>query len=116
MVTVKGEYKMYHWAKVLADQGQLEDQYGDPVPDDLVVPWGAGEDFNDEEVNKTNSARWYAAEGFGNIILVSYGEVGGLFETDPIDVGIDLSDPGTQINRIDDVLKRWNPEDGFYHA
>jgi hypothetical protein len=91
----------------------MKDQYGRKVPDDLVVLEG-GEFTPDDEFEILDQARWYEVEGRQDVILVSSAEINGLSETNPLDVGIDLSK--SKVMRIDDVLKRYDETDGFYHA
>jgi hypothetical protein len=89
----------------------MTDQYGEQVPDDLVVLDIDPSDLIREEREKIVNARWYEAR---NILLVSLSEIGGLTETDPADAGIELDKD--EIFYVDDILKRYNPIDGFYHA
>ena len=89
---------------------EIMDQYGEQVPDDLVVlpdPQMLGED----EIKKVMDAPWYEAEG---ILMASAKAIDGLSEFDPKDAGIDLEE--TEVSAIDDPLKRYSKEDGFYHA
>jgi len=91
----------------------LKDQYGDRVPDDLVVLGGRPQDYGEGSLRLIERANWYEADG---VILVSAREVNYASETDPLDADVDLSKPGVEIFRIADALKRWSEEDGFYHA
>ena len=92
----------------------LKDQYGERVPDDLVVLSGRSpQEFSREHLRMIERASWYDVDG---VILVSAREVDYYPEDDPIDAGIDLSDPKVEIGRIADALKRMSDQDGFYHA
>jgi hypothetical protein len=103
----------------------MKDQYGQEVPNDLVVlPFGfepgdgpiRGDMVDPEDIDVMCRADWYEVDDGYPIILVSYLAIQGLSETDPLDCGIDLKAPGIKINRIADGLKRYSLEDGFYHA
>lgn len=102
----------------------MKDQYGQEVPGDLVVlqfgfdpesPVVHGDPLEPEEVAIITAANWYEVEGREGLILASYEAIEGLSELDPLDCGI-LDLAGAKINRIADPLKRYSPEDGFYHA
>jgi hypothetical protein len=100
------------------------DQYGQPVPKDLVVlPYGfspcpgkvvSGDPLPNHEVRIIMAASWYEVEGNPGLLLASYLAIGGLSELNPLDCGLTLE--GAQINRVADPLKRYSLEDGFYHA
>lgn len=101
----------------------MRDQYGQPIPDDLVVlPFGfepgetviRGDQVEPEDVEVIARANWYEVEGQEGLILASYLAIQGLSEVNPLDCGLTLA--GAQINRIADPLKRYSLEDGFYHA
>ena len=101
----------------------MEDQYGQEVPEDLVVlhfgfePGEGvihGDPLEPEEVEIISKARWYEVEDVP-LVLASYEEIQGLSELDPLDYGINDLATAT-INRIADPLKRYSLEDGFYHA
>ena len=101
------------------------DQYGQPVPKDLVVlQFGFdpdpekvihGDPVDPADVKIIMAANWYEVEGREGLILASYLDIGGLSELNPADCGIGLED-SPQINRVADPLKRYSLEDGFYHA
>jgi len=119
---------------------QVLDQYDQPVPvDRLVMPQFLlpgevqdmyGEKVSDEEYyyqiaqdyTLLRMVDWYEIEGYEGIILVSFDDIQGTefeSETEPEEAGIPMDEvaSGTrEIYRIDDVLKRWSPEDGIYHA
>lgn len=90
----------------------MRDQYGNEVPDDLVVLDLEPSELLSCELKKVGLADWYKVDG---VILVSYRAVDGLTETDPVDAGIELNQ-STEILYINQVLHRWNGSDGFYHA
>lgn len=86
-------------------------QYGEPVPGDLVL-MPSLEHLTDADRLLMFKADWYEHE---NVLLVSGSAIDWLSEDDPLDADIDLSTV-EEINQVADGLKRWNPEDGFYHA
>ena len=94
---------------------RLRDQYGDKVPNDLVLP-PMMEAINDEQLKVIMAADWYEVEGKGYAILMSFRQIKGLSEADPLDADIDLSAKGIKVFRINECLKRYSDEDGFYHA
>jgi hypothetical protein len=87
------------------------DQYGDPVPDDLVT-LPDYENLGPKEIKAVEDARWYEADG---CLMASAKELKGLSEDDPIDSGVDLDDENIEIFLIEGFLKRHGTE-GFYHA
>ena len=89
----------------------MRDQYDNELPSDLVVLDLDPSNLIRDEREKIVNARWYEADG---VLLVPFNEIGGLTETDPLDAGVDIT--RTQVFYVDDHLKRYNPEDGFYHA
>ena len=88
------------------------DQYGKPVPDDLVILPDPNY-IAEEDIQTVMNARWYDVDG---LLVASYAEIKGLSEDDPLDAGINLSKPDIEIDYVADVLHRWSPEDGFYHV
>ena len=100
----------------------MKDQYGQEIPDDLVVVdfgFEPGELINfirePEEVQIISKADWYEVEGYP-LILASAEQIQYLCETDPLDCGYPDNWKTIPIGRIANILKRWGPEDGFYHA
>lgn len=87
---------------------QRNDQHGQPIPDDLVVLPDFKTLFH-KAISVVLDARWYEANGC--LLMASVSEIEGLSEIDP---GIDLA--AAEIMFIDEPLKRWSQEDGFYHA
>ena len=87
------------------------DQYGNPVPADLVtLP-----DIMDcaaEEYRQVVAAAWYEVNG---VLLASAAALPDFCEDAPLDSGIDLTDMRLDINYIQDILKRAGAH-GFYHA
>ena len=101
----------------------MKDQYGQEIPNDLVVlPFGAGpgkdvihfDALEPEEVGIIIKANWYEVVGQEGLILASADAIVG-WGSDPEDCWLDI-EPETKINRIADPLKRYSWEDGFYHA
>lgn len=101
----------------------IRDQYGAEVPQDLVVI-----DFGfcpetlinftrePEEVQTIYKADWYELEEYRGILLASAEQINFICETDPLDCGFPENWQSLTFSRVADPLKRWSPEDGFYHA
>lgn len=91
------------------ERNATKDQYGHSVPKDLVLlPMFS--DLAVDDVEVVLAARWYESNG---VLMASAAEIKGLSEDDPLDGGVKPTDP---VDYVDDVLKRWNEVDGFYHA
>jgi len=86
----------------------MHDQYGDDVPDDLVLL----PDFYGDYADVIFGATWYERN---SILMASASEIGEYSEDDPEDAGIVL-DENSVVCRIPECLQRGSPEDGFYHA
>ena len=91
------------------------DQYGQVIPADLVlIPDGKG--IKASEAKVVEALDWWVCQ---EMILVPDNGMGG---EDPRDAGIPLDKDGNidlpegSVMKVDDVLKRWNKVDGFYHA
>ena len=95
-------------------KSHLVDQYGDPVPDDLVT-LPSIEGLSEEEIKTVDSANWYEVSGNRHAILASASAINYLSEDALEDSGITL-DEDAEINLIDRPLHRSSEEDGFYHA
>jgi len=90
----------------------MNDQYGNKVPDDLIALERGLDGFTDEEIKIIVNARWYEVyHSHGEDLAVSLSEIQGI-----IDGNYPLGDTPIEILLINDVLKRWSIEDGFYHA
>ena len=88
----------------------MDDQYGNIIPEDLMLL----PDYTyliPKDIATVFAASWYECQ---SILLVSAAAIDYLSETDPIDAGLTLENE--TIQRIDDVLKRGNKTDNFYHA
>jgi hypothetical protein len=93
------------------------DQYGDPVPTDLVAMLGP-EDLYwfSEVVDAIRNLPWYEVE---NILCISHSALQASLDSQAdVLLGfttwkIKSSEP---IYRVDDCLKRYSYKDGFYHA
>ncbi len=88
----------------------MKDQYGNAVPDDLVL-LPSQILSSSEEIETILKAQWYEINGW--CLCASFVEIGGLSEDALEDAGID--EPET-IDYVDDCLHRYSLEDGFYHA
>lgn len=90
------------------------DNYGEEVPTDLVLIPDI-EHFDNDEVRLIVDAVWYdVVAGINENIWLctSAAQINNLSD-DSID---HYDGPIIEVMRINDVLKRWNDEDGFYHA
>ena len=91
----------------------LKDQYGNKVPNDLVILCGPYGHWTEETLKKVVNAKWYEADG---LLCVSAAEVDEPDIDEPVSyAGIRLT-KRTKIDKIPHPLKRWSIEDGFYHA
>lgn len=88
------------------------DQYGDPIPDDLVTMPNVDLMYA-TDIQAVYESTWYEAV---KILLVSAEEIDYLSEGDPLDSGIDLSNPKVVVNKVDRCLHRFSFDEGFYHA
>jgi len=90
----------------------MNDQYGNKVPDDLIALECGLDRFDDDEVKIIVDAQWYeVTHSHGQDLAVSFSEIQGIIDSD-----YPLGDTPIEIMLIDDCLKRWSIEDGFYHA
>ena len=95
------------------------DQYNRPIPQDLTLLEFNLEPYSEEKVNKILHLDWYCFEGNKtNHVFVSNAE----FEK-VLDGLNDIIDPEDcalkgkiKLVKIDNVLKRYGEEDGFYWA
>jgi len=95
------------------------DQYENKVPDDLVVlPEIAN--LTDDEVKVVVNADWYDVslshdpEETDTIYLMASAKAINYLESN-----IDIAELGgifIEVIKVDDIFKRWNNEDGFYHT
>jgi hypothetical protein len=82
----------------------------------LLVTLPNPKDIDQEDIDEVMRADWFEQDG----VLMAQGVSTEAFigikcsEDDPEDSGITLD--FEEIIRIDDCLKRWSYEDGFYHA
>lgn len=95
----------------------MKDNYGCEIPTDLVLMPDI-EYLNDDDLRLVVDAVWYdvftGLEPFDDIpaLCISSKEINGLCD-DSID---DYDGPITEVMQINEILKRWSIEDGFYHA
>jgi hypothetical protein len=86
------------------------DQFGETIPDDLVMMPNP-DHLSPDDIVVVSLAAWYDADG---LLLVSAKEIEFLSEDDPLDGGMDIDT--VEIIKVSPVLHRWSYEDGFYHA
>jgi len=88
------------------------DNYGEQVPDDLVLM----PDISlliDADIKLVVNVNWYDVilEDESVWLCISAKAIDYLEESDP-----NFEQPIIEIMRINDVLKRWSVEEGIYHA
>lgn len=97
------------------------DQYNNPIPQDLILlnPF-SDIDFIERELKEIEGLNWYCFEGNKtNHIFVSCSQLEKVLdcicdeENTPDDISVGKN---WNLVIIDDVLKRFNVEDGFYHS
>lgn len=93
----------------------IKDQYGNEVDTSRLetIQGGFFDSYSEDEIERILDANWY--ETAPNMpILVNFDEVGDLVDdNDPADSGVVFGD---EISKIDNVLHRFDPIEGFYHA
>ena len=94
----------------------MKDQYGNDVPDDLVllphhILDGPDSTQKSRDIDIVLNARWYEIDG---VLLASSKEINGISEDDPSDAGLNITE-NSQAFCIDGPLKRYSGEQ-FYHA
>lgn len=90
----------------------MNDQYENKIPDDLIALECGLDRFTDDEIEIIVNARWYeVTHSYGQDLAVSFSEIQGIIDGD-----YPLGDTPIEILLVNDVLKRWSIEDGFYHA
>jgi hypothetical protein len=96
----------------------MKDQYGNAVPDDLVLLDCAVEQLDDAEIAAVDGLDWYELNGsFWRPILVGWSAFErALPGVDALGIDEYDIDLALGVSYIDAVLHRWNDEDGFYHA
>lgn len=93
------------------------DNYGEQVDEIALVLLPDIIDLTDEEIKIIANAKWYDVI-FGNgqfLLCADYREIEGLCENGIVGC-ISPKNGITEIMRVNEVLKRWSIEDGFYHA
>jgi hypothetical protein len=103
------------------------DQYGNDVDTANLVLLPRFADLDEDDRKIVERATWYELDR--RVLVADYTELFSpvpdefmlarpvqvcLSEDDPIDAGIDIKT--CRIDKVDDVLKRGNEVDGFYHA
>ena len=103
----------------------MHDQYGNHVPDDLVLlDLGPAELETDENIATIDRADWYEFAHYPGDIYVSWSQVGALGNAPAFDRYLGVrpesfgigTDDDVQVMHIDHALHRWSDKDGFYHA
>jgi len=93
----------------------MKDNYGHDVPTDLVALTCGPDRFTDDELRAIVDATWYEViHSHGKDLAVSFSEVGWIEALNPLENP--LGDTPIEVLWINDVLKRWSDEDGFYSA
>ena len=87
----------------------MKDQFGNDVPNDLVVV-DSGHFVTKDDIAVILEKNWYECNGF---ILISSENLDESLYLLPEDCDLEIKEP---IYYIGNILKRWNPIDGFYHA
>jgi hypothetical protein len=95
----------------------MRDQYGDRVPNDLVVLDLEVKNLSKSELDRIDRIAWYEPVDNNKVVLVSEVAlekcIDGLFDaTEPKDIGLKVG----RVMGIAHILHRWNEHDGFYHA
>lgn len=94
------------------EEKTMNDQFGNKVPDDLIALECGPDRFTDEEIKIIVDATWYeVTHSHGQDLAVSLSAIEGV-----IDGCYPLGDTPLEIMAVDDCLKRWSIDDGFYHA
>ncbi len=95
----------------------MKDQYDNEVPGRLVIISGAGffDMLSEEDVKEVEGLDWFECDGFlladGDTLAANWIED----YTEPPDAGLVIG-PKSKILKVNDCLKRWSEEDGFYHV
>lgn len=97
----------------------MKDQYNNEVPSDLVLldsSW-IGDFLKDTELWAINKLDWFKPSSLTKLIFVSASQLENCIEglvdfTGPEDCGLEKA----EWLKIDQVLHRWDVNDGFYHA
>ena len=100
----------------------MDDQYGNPVPDDLVMLDLAVDELDDAQLAAVDRLDWYQPACNPRSIVVSGSALydamqgtgfGPIDTTDPEEYGCQVR---LGVQYIASSLHRWSDEDGFYHA
>lgn len=93
---------------------KMIDNYGEKVPADLVLMPDINQ-LSFDNIKLVVDAIWYdAIVGTDEIVLLCVSEEAIYsLSCDSLDA---YDTPIIKIMRVNDVLKRWGEEDGFYHA
>ena len=96
------------------------DQYGDWIPEDLVVLSLSRTEANLLETNgflKIKNSTWYEVDG---CLFISNKTLPDCIESNPSPREYFKDNKIRRVNRVDDVLKRWDEDETntifFYHA
>ncbi len=92
----------------------MNDQYDNTVPADLVA-LPECHLLTSEEREKVDQADWWEANG-----ILLYEDHHGVGGDDPRDAGLSVDEDGNiegaEVLKVDMILHRYSPEDGWYHA
>jgi hypothetical protein len=100
----------------------MDDQYGNPVPDDLAMLDLAVDELDDAQIAAVDRLDWYQPACNPNTIVVSGSALadamlntgfGQIVTTDPEEYECKVR---LGVQYIAASLHRWSDEDGFYHA
>lgn len=91
----------------------MNDQYGDKVPDDLVLIYDI--DFTPDEIMLIDNADWYEVNLYHHpgLLCISAKAIDYLFNDNPAK---EFNSKIKTVNYVGKVLHRYNKQDGFYHA
>jgi len=91
----------------------MNDQYGNKVPNDLVLVYDV--DFTPEEINLIDNADWYVVDlyHYPGLLCVSADAIDYLLDDDPVE---EFNSEIKSVSYVGKILHRYSIEDGFYHA
>ncbi len=103
------------WPRIDQAIPVMKDNYGYEVPTDLIALTSGLDGFTDDEIRLIVDAVWYEViHSHGVDLAISFTEAGCIEALNPLENP--LGDTPIEVLRINDVLKRWDDEYGFYSA